>query len=112
MNYNFDLDLRDGLKGESDVGKILLDPTIEVKTDFMTKSTGNIVVEFNYRGKDSGIAISKAQWWLFNLAGLDTMILIRTSRLRQLVLKGYPVVRGGDDMASSMFLIPVSDLSK
>lgn len=39
--------------------------TVEVKADFMSKRTRNVVIEYKDRDKgDSGLYITKAKWWV------------------------------------------------
>ena len=57
---NFDYDLVIGQKGEKLVDHIFKNATVEVKRDFWTGTTGNIAVEFESRGKPSGISKTKS----------------------------------------------------
>lgn len=38
--------------------------TFEVKHDKKSVTTGNIAVEYKCRGKDSGIRVTQAKWWV------------------------------------------------
>lgn len=84
---NWDLDLRDGLQGESIVADILSADTIEVKTDRRWRDTGNLYVETEcyYKSSDSwqpsGITVSKATHWAFVLE--DSILIVPTFRLRE-----------------------------
>jgi len=57
LNYNndFKYDLKIGQVGETMLNEILHDSTIEVKRDSWIGRTGNIAVEYQSRGKPSGI---------------------------------------------------------
>jgi len=107
----FDLDLASGAAGEQLVASVL--SKIEVKTDYIVSNTGNIVVEYQCRGKDSGISTTEAEWWAFVLEGGDyageIITLIKTSRLRKLIAD-CKTVKGGDDNASTMRLVPLTKL--
>ncbi|OUT96936.1 MAG: hypothetical protein CBB96_00835 [Gammaproteobacteria bacterium TMED36] len=109
---DFDLNLIEGLQGENELALIL--ETIEVKTDFETHRTGNIAIEYESRGKPSGISTTKAKYWCFNLKQMDVMILIETEKLKVIARKYYHNesrnVKGGDDNSSSLLLVPVKDL--
>jgi hypothetical protein len=112
MNFksDFDLDLSAGIAGENSVKELLLCEKAEVKTDFMTKNTGNIAVEFESRGKPSGIAVTKADHWAFHISDKCT-IVIETERLKELsryYYKSKGFAYGGDDMTSKLILIPFS----
>mgnify|MGYP003636664967 FL=1 len=65
---NFDYDLVIGQKGEKLVDHIFKNATVEVKRDFWTGTTGNIAVEFESRGKPSGISKTKSDYYAFVLA--------------------------------------------
>ena len=101
----FSKDLSYGKKHEKLVMKSL--EKYELKTDRMAHKTGNVYVEFQSRGKDSGIKVivSAKDTHLFS-------IQIPLSRLKKLVSKDYRVVPGGDNMTSRGYLIPIPDLVK
>jgi hypothetical protein len=114
MNFksDFDLDLATGISGENNVKELLLCEKVEVKTDFMTKNTGNIAVEFESRGNPSGIAVTKADHWVFHIPNKCT-IIVETNRLKELSRKYYKskgFSLGGDNMTSKLVLIPFSAL--
>lgn len=73
----------------------------ETKEDFRCKNTGNVALEFHSRGKDSGIAVSKADYYVYKLHRPDDTIvhiLIPTADLKQAITdkKYFRVVNGGD----------------
>lgn len=119
MKFNndkrFDLDLAYGQVFEKKVADILGNSKIEVKTEKdKWKQTGNIVIEFESRGKPSGIITTTADYWMHNCAMGDDIvfsILLKVSTLRNYITKNTPrVVRGGDDMTSKLYLIKLTDL--
>jgi len=115
MNYCFDLDLKDGLEGESLLASIFKDKKVEVKRDFMVSDTGNIVIEFQYKGRPSGISITEADYWAFVLDGAryegKVILLVETKKLQDFISNGrYMIVNGGDNCESKMYLVPVKDL--
>ena len=67
MEYNSDFkyDLQLGQLGEQHLAKILINKKIEVKTDYQATQTGNIFVEYESRGKPSGMATSEAEWYCY-----------------------------------------------
>tara|TARA_R110000787_G_scaffold6251_2_gene22130 strand:+ start:1250 stop:1657 length:408 start_codon:yes stop_codon:yes gene_type:complete len=114
---NFDYDLVIGQKGEKLVDHIFKNATVEVKRDFWTGTTGNIAVEFESRGKPSGISKTKSDYYAFVLAEQfrdEVIIIIKTSRLKEIAreyyLKGC-VKEMGDDKTSLSVLIPIKHLS-
>ena len=61
----FSKDLSYGKKHEKLVMKSM--ENFELKTDRMAHKTGNVYVEFQSRGKDSGIRSSKSDTWIFKI---------------------------------------------
>jgi DNA-directed RNA polymerase specialized sigma subunit len=111
----FDLDLAYGQVFEQKVAEILGQSKIEVKTEKdKWKSTGNIVIEYESRGKPSGIVTTDADYWLHNLAMGDDIVLsllLKVSTLRKYIAHHNPrSVRGGDDMTSKLYLIKLTDV--
>ena len=108
----FTKDLSYGKKHEKLVMKSM--ENFELKTDRMAHKTGNVYVEFQSRGKDSGIRTSKSDTWIFKIPnGRDTHLFsihIPLTRLKKLVSKDYRVVPGGDNLTSRGYLVPLTDL--
>ena len=116
LKNNFRYCLEKGKLGEDLVNKLLnKEITFEVKTDFMCKDTGNVFVEYKSRGKDSGIKISTAIYWVFVLPYNETdfpnLQFIPLVKLKKLIkTKKYKIVNGGDALTSKGYLIPKEDL--
>jgi hypothetical protein len=108
MHYNFDLDLKDGEFGEQIVSKILRG-RIEVKTDYSSHQTGNIVVEVESRGRPSGLSTTEAKFWMFVLYHEKAIITVPTWKLKRLI-SGRETVMGGDNKTSRLVLIPKNEL--
>lgn len=116
QNKGWDIDLEYGLNGERLVEEILKDKKkIEVKTDRIADKTGNIAVEYSYKGYRSGISTTESELWAFVLYDGELILLIDTIRLKKLARKFYKLnggVRGGDDNQSMLVLIPIEELTK
>ena len=119
MKFNndkrFDIDLSFGQCFEQKVADMLQNSKIEVKTERdKWKDTGNIVIEFESRGRPSGIATTEADYGFHNLAMGEDIIMtlvFPTKTLRNYIAKNMPrMVRGGDDMTSRLYLINLKDL--
>jgi hypothetical protein len=113
----FDLDLQYGQVFEKKVADMLQHSKIEVKTEREKwKSTGNIVIEFESRGKPSGIATTEAEYWFHNLAlGNDIVmtLVIPTKILRNYIAQTMPrIVSGGDNNTSRLYLLNLQSLVK
>jgi hypothetical protein len=84
-------------------GKIF---TFEIKEDFTCERTGNVGVEFECRGKPSGIAVSKADFYVYKIhskAGIKVYIY-KTSQLKAMIANKlyFKIVNGGDVGSNSM----------
>ena len=131
MDYNSDFkyDLALGQLGEGWVGQMLSSKTIEVKFDFACYRTGNFYIEYESRGKPSGIATTQADYWMLiastesgvaiknQLKPIDKedilfSILISTERLKEMCRTRYyrKDVSGGDNNTSRGILIKAKEL--
>ncbi len=115
MEYNSDFryDLKVGQVAEQALAAIFEGKKVEVKRDRKACLTGNIFVEYESRGKPSGISTSEADYWCFVVE--ETFILLTASRLKEIVapLKGTDRERrGGDNNTSIGVLIRISDILK
>ena len=116
MNFNSDFkyDLKLGQLGEKHLANILNNKKIEVKTDYQAHETGNIFIEYNSRGKQSGISTSEAEFYAFVLSN-DKIILISTAKLKSICrkhLKTKRDIRGCDNDTSKGILLPLDELLK
>ncbi len=113
LNSDFRFDLAIGQTYETQLFE-LLGKRIEVKRDFKATETGNIFVEYESRGKRSGISTSEAEWWCYWLS--DThFVMITKEELKTLCrkyLKTNRDVRGGDSNTSKGILLPLVDFIK
>lgn len=117
FNPNFDLCLQFGEKYENELQKILESKQIELKTDRVCQTTGNVFVEFESRGKQSGISVTTAIYWVYCLwtdkFKDQTYVFIPTRRLKKLIKDNeYRIMKGGDNWTSKGYLIPKEDLLK
>ena len=116
----FDIDLQYGQVREQELADILKYEKIEVKTERdKWMETGNICIEFRCRGKESGIAVTQAKWWVHVLADGDEtvcMLMFPTDKLKEIARKHVAdkakVVYGGDDNLSKMVLLPLKEIFK
>ncbi len=112
---SFLTDLPFGEKYERESKSILegKDVKVEVKADRLCQKTGNIYVETESRGKDSGIITTDADVWAFCLwkenRELQTYVYISVKILKKLMTK-YPKKAGGDNYTSKGHIIPKEDL--
>lgn len=110
-DYNFNTDIKVGESGEKVIIEDLLsmgatfikdnkdinfdilmtvpkEVTYEIKTDVYckpTKDTGNMFIEYECRGKSSGINVTKADWFVTYYPYLNQAWYIDTNELRNLI---------------------------
>jgi hypothetical protein len=131
-NYDFKKDLPIARKTEQEVAKLLekvYDAEImhfgntnkydiftvikgkpykfEVKEDFTCKKTGNVGLEFECRGKPSGIQTSEADYYIYKIHTKDDGIhfyLFKTTTLKNMIMEKdyFRIVNGGDEGSNSM----------
>ena len=115
-NTKFDIDLKYGQVREKRVDDLLKGGNIEVKTErSWWRKTGNIAIEYEFRGKPSGIDKTESKWWIhiLELNGKEhCMLLFRVSRLKKIVKKyKKPHTKEiGDYKASKCVVIPIKEL--
>lgn len=116
LEKNFDIDLRFGNDGEGVVLSLLNGgQKIEVKTDRLAHLTGNIAVEFRYKGYPSGISTTEADYWAFVFFNHLRIIFIEINELKAIARECYKegkIKNGGDNNMSEMVLIPLTKLIK
>lgn len=112
-NSNFRYDLKRGQDAEKWLGGLLEADTLEVKRDFKASRTKRVFVEYESRGKPSGVSTSEADYWAFILD--DAVIMLPLHRLKRLVdiaIDDKRVANGGDKNTSKGALIDIDDLTK
>lgn len=115
FNSNFKYDLERGKEGEEIVAKIFKSSPdkFEIKRDSLSCKTGNLFVEFESRGKPSGIKTSQADYWVFIIEGTDVIIFIGKENLLKLCKKFKSnSVKGGDNNTSRGILIPIKEIHR
>lgn len=106
----FDLDLRYGVGREDALARVLTLSTVEVKSDRKCELTGNVFVEYRYRGRPSGIAATTASHWAIEVVA-DVFVLLPTAylkRLCRLALAAGMRKPGGDFNNAHGALVPVA----
>lgn len=128
-HYDFVPDLKLGQDGEVIVTKFLQDKgltyvssnhdnkydvkmlknnkevTYEIKTDVYCSpknDRGNLFVEFECRGKDSGIRVTQADWFVTYFKHLSEIWFVKTSDLKQFIENNnLPQTSGSGDAGSN-----------
>lgn len=120
MKYcnDFRYDLKVGQIGEKLLSDILLNKKIEVKRDSWIYKSGNIAIEYESRGKPSGIAKSEAGYWAIIFSGGyedEIIIIIKENRLKKICREFYKkgnIKSMGDNNTSKSILIPIKEFLK
>ena len=91
--------------------------TVEIKEDIKCQITGNVAVEFECRGKLSGLGVTEADMWIYKVH-LEHNILyfgIPVVKLkRAIVNREYDSVKSGGDIGSGtrLFLFSLGKFSR
>ena len=118
-NSDFDLDLKFGEKFEGCLADILNRGKVEVKTERdLWAKTGNIAIEVRYKGRPSGLLVTKADYWAHIMTkdgDIKFMVIIPVetlkNRARHLLRSGRArKVRGGDSNESEIVLISLDEI--
>lgn len=101
---------------EQEIGAIFNNKKIEVKTDFMAHETGNIAIEYESRGKPSGIAVTEADFYAYCLPRSNfqnIIIFMEINELKRLAREYWSkgnIKKMGDENTSVSVLIPLNKL--
>jgi len=91
---------------------------IEIKTDYSHAKYSNVAVEFQCRGKPSGIEASEADYWIYKIFeadGTSGLYMLEADKLRWLIndkLYHREVLNGGDVGSGTGLYLFKGDLFK
>ncbi|HEV8656926.1 MAG TPA: hypothetical protein VGR85_15580 [Candidatus Limnocylindria bacterium] len=106
----FDIDLSVGEQIEDEVLRTLLGRShLEVK--YQPDARVALFIETSYRGRQSGLSTTEAEWWCLVYAQGRQMQLVRTDILEAICRDRGKRSRGGDDNASEGWVVRISDLA-
>ena len=79
--------------------------TIEVKWDMKAPETGNVAIEFEYRGNPSGIEASEADFWAYKIE--DKFYMLSKDRMSEMIEVERPsyVIGGDPGSGTKMWLV-------
>lgn len=92
--------------------------TYEIKTDVKVApvyDTGNIFIEYESRGKTSGISVTQADWFVTYFKYLKEIWFIKSETLKKLILENdFPIFYDAGDVGSAThgYLIKRKDFKK
>jgi len=111
-NSDFKYDLKLGVIAEKEIASIFTNKKVECKRDFKAMETGNLFIEYESRGKPSGISTTHADYYSFSLS--ETVhIFIETKELKEICRKFIGTtkdVKGGDSNTSRGILLPIQKI--
>jgi hypothetical protein len=88
---------------------LLLQTSVEVKHDRKAGRSGRVAIETHYHGRPSGLLTSTAGYWAIVVD--ETAFIVKTDALLRFVQSNeFTELRGGDNQASTLRLIPVERL--
>lgn len=118
-DFRFDLDI--GVEAEGEFGAIINDKKVEVKYDRKAHQTGNVYIEYMYKGAPSGISHTESDVYCYKLH--DTFMILNTEVLKGKMKRWRQKceaegrlpqdtwqVKGGDSNKSVGMLIPIEQL--
>lgn len=117
FDNKFDIDFKDGLIAEKQLMKLIGTCKIEVKNDFFIDRTGNIAIEYENKGKPSGISVTEADWYAIFLGNTnaEVCVFIKVDALKELSKTFYMkngCKNGGDNDSAKFILIPWAEIIK
>ena len=107
-NNDFKHDLKFGQMYETKFHRMLSEQEIEVKSDRQSMDTGNVFIEFESRGKLSGISTTEADYYAYYIDDemcITINVKILKAKLKKLYKENKAIVRPGGDKNTSMGLV-------
>jgi len=120
MDYNkkFDIQLKQGQKLEKQLEQFFEGKNIEVKSErHIWEQTGNLFIEYEYKGQPSGIAATEADFWAFVMVKDEQIVITYITPvylLKRIARQYYNTDRdviGGDGNNSKGILVPITDIA-
>lgn len=100
--------IKDGYFKDYDIFIPEIDTSVEVKKDFKSQHTGNVVIEIQMNGKLSALSTTKADWWVFHLDD-EEFIFIKPEQIRNMIhrekLNPVEFVGKGDFASKIAYLV-------
>lgn len=91
-----------------------IDTTVEVKMDYKSKDTGNIVVEIEFNGKPSALSVTKADYWVF--VTVKNVYWITVENLNRAIMYNHiqlvEFIGTGDTKSKKAYLVPIEIIAR
>jgi hypothetical protein len=91
----------------SDYDFMINDIKYECKNDKMANRTGNLCIEYKYKGHRSGIKTTKSDYYCIKISN-DKIFIIPVSKIKDYIKQNKDNIKkvyGGDNKNSKMYLI-------
>ena len=102
--------IKEGYHKEYDIMIPEINKTVEVKKDFKSQYTGNIVIEVEMNNNPSGLSTTTADWWVIHPEEYE-LIWITPDRIREMLdfedLNVVDFIGKGDDVSKLAYLVPI-----
>ena len=98
-----------GYHKEYDIDIPEIGQTVEVKKDFKSQETGNIVIEIEMNGEPSGLSTTTADWWAIHISSKYLIWITPETIKEMLMIEEFNTVEfigKGDDVSKIAYLIP------
>ena len=121
-NYDFKIDVVNGVKGEEAAKAFVYNSKHEVKVDYRTAYTGNLYIQteqysniFQTDRRPSGISTTEAEFWHFVGPKLNGGMWIEAKDIRELIKEnnfkeGHQLISNDSTNGSNGILVPVEAL--
>ena len=100
----------EGYHKEYDIMIPEINKTVEVKKDFKSQYTGNIVIEVEMNNKPSGLSTTTADWWVIHPEEYE-LIWITPNKIKEMLdfedLNVVDFIGKGDDVSKLAYLVPI-----
>lgn len=106
----WDADILYGKAQEDAFAHVLFRSRYELKSDDKCRDTGYVFVEYEQKGRPSGIQTTESDWWVERF-DVDCYVILPTERMKQLVRRAIRegrVKMGGDHNRYKGALVPVT----
>jgi len=88
---------------------LVYETKVEVKTDKEWQRTGNVAIEYRFKGEPSGISTTESTIYVYVLDGINSFWYCNTKQLRTFLKNTVcKRVKGGDNNMSDLILLTLS----
>ena len=109
LRHHLKLEGYDSASIDNHSGDVEYKVMVEVKTDREWQRTGNVAVEYKYKGEPSGISTTDAHIYVYVLDGVSAFWYVGVDELKTFLKNTVcKRVKGGDNNMSDLILLTLS----